>query len=202
MEFSAVFTLVFLSSAWVGEAICQKDKRQITPTLTLTACGLLTMCLIAQLRFPQLLFLLERNTIKVVDGEWWRLITALFFQDGGIIGSLTNIVALFFIGNLAEQIRNRRDWLLISYFVGALVAECVALRWQPSVQAIRLRPARYSGSLISFRPPSQMPPRSKILRIFAITSCLVLVATGDVHGVAGMAGILLGVLIPDRKWIA
>jgi hypothetical protein len=47
-----------------------------------------------------------------------------------------------------------------------------------------------------------MPPRSKILRIFASTSCLVLVATGDVHGVAGMAGILLGVLIPDRKWIA
>jgi membrane associated rhomboid family serine protease len=141
MEFPAVLTLVFLSSAWVGEAICQKDKRRTTPTLTLMACALLTMCLIAQLRFPQLLILLERNTAKIVDGEWWRLITALFFQDGWIIGGLTNIVALFFVGDLVEQIRSRRDWLLIS-IVGALVAECVALRWQPIGAGIRLRPAR------------------------------------------------------------
>jgi rhomboid protease GluP len=201
MEFPAVLTLVFLSSAWVGEAICQKDKRRTTPTLTLMACALLTMCLIAQLRFPQLLILLERNTAKIVDGEWWRLITALFFQDGWIIGGLTNIVALFFVGDLVEQIRSRRDWLLIS-IVGALVAECVALRWQPIGAGNSIATCSLAGSLISFRPPSQMPPRSKILRIFASTSCLVLVATGDVHGVAGMAGILLGVLIPDRKWIA
>ena len=76
------------------------------------------MCLIAQLRFPQLLILLERNTTRVVDGEWWRIVTALYFQDGWIIGGLTNIVALFFIGNLVEQIRSRRDWILMSIVGG------------------------------------------------------------------------------------
>lgn len=159
------------------------------------------MCLIAQLRFPQFLFLLERNTTKVVVGEWWRMITALFFQDGWIIGGLTNIVALFFIGNLVEQLRSRRDWLLIS-IVGALVAECVALRWQPIGAGNSIATCSLAGSLIAVRPPSQMPTQSKIQRIIAITSCLVLVAAGDVHGVAGMAGILLGVLRSDRKWIA
>jgi hypothetical protein len=44
-----------------------------------------------------------------------------------------------------------------------------------------------AGSVIAVRPPSQMPAGSKIWRVLAITSVLVLVAAGDVHGVAGMA---------------
>jgi rhomboid protease GluP len=193
MDFSAAFTMVFLSFAWVAGAICQKDKKRKTPALTVTVCGLLTICLVAQLRFPQLLILLQRNTAKMVEGEWWRILTALFFQDGWIIGGLTNIVALFFIGSLVEQVRSRRDWLLIG-IVGTLVTECVALRWQPIGAGNSIATCSLAGSLIALRPPSQIPARSKILRIVAITSCLVLVAAGDVHGVAGMAGILLGLL--------
>jgi rhomboid protease GluP len=197
MDFSAVFTMVFLSSAWVAETICQKDKKRKTPTLTLTVCGLLTICLVAQLRFPHLLILLQRNTAKiVVEGEWWRILTALFLQDGWVIGGLTNIVALFFIGSLVEQVRSRRDWLLIS-IVGALVTECVALRWQPIGAGNSIATCSLAGSLIALRPLSQTPARSKILRIVAITSCLVLVATGDVHGIAGMVGIFLGLLLSN-----
>jgi rhomboid protease GluP len=197
MDFSAAFTMVFLSSAWVSEAICQKDKKRKTPTLTLTVCGLLTICLVVQLRFPLLLILLQRNTAKIVEGEWWRILTALFFQDGWIIGGLTNIVALFFIGSLVEQVRSRRDWLLIG-IVGALVTECVALRWQTIGAGNSIATCSLAGSLIALQALSQMPARSKILRVVAITSCLVLVAAGDVHGIAGMAGIFLGLLLLNR----
>jgi rhomboid protease GluP len=193
MDLPAVVTMIFLASVWVAEAICQKDTRRRRPIVTWTACGLLTMCLIAQLRFPQLLILFERNTTRILHGEWWRIVTALFFQDGWIVGGVTNIVSLFFIGKLVEQIRSRQDWLLAA-FVGALAGELVALRWQPIGAGNSIATCSLAGFLIGVRPLSQMRAASKIPRIFAIAISLLLAADRDLHGVAGIVGILLGVL--------
>jgi hypothetical protein len=43
----------------------------------------------------------SREATRILAGEWWRLVTALFFQHGGLIGGLTNIATLFWIGDLA-----------------------------------------------------------------------------------------------------
>jgi hypothetical protein len=69
-----------------------------------------------------LLILFRRDATRILAGDWWRIVTALFFQDGGLIGGLTNIATLFWIGNVVEQIRSRNYWLLVA-IAGALVAE-------------------------------------------------------------------------------
>ena len=197
MEMAIVLTMVFLTVSWIAEAICLKGARWRTPSLTLIACGLLLVCLIAQLSFPGLLVLFERDTTRILAGEWWRMGTALFFQDGGLVGGLTNIVTLFWIGNVVEQVRSRWYWLLIS-IAGALIAECFALRWQPVGAGNSVATCSLAGSLIMNRPFSRVPTVSKVLRAVAILIVLLLVAAHDVHGVAGMTGILLSVLVSNR----
>ena len=190
--------MVFLTVSWIAEAICIQGTRWRTPSLTLTACGLLLFCLVAQLACPWLLIVFERDTTRILAGEWWRIGTALFFQDGWLVGGLTNIVTLFCIGNVVEQVRSRWYWLLIS-IAGALVAECFALRWQPVGAGNSVATCALAGSLIMNRPFSRVPTVSKVLRAGAILIVLLLVAAHDVHGVAGMTGIFLSVLVSNSS---
>jgi hypothetical protein len=101
MDTPIILTMVFLSSTWISEVICLKGGRWRAPILSLTTCGLLLGCFIAQLSFPELLILFSREATRILAGDWWRLVTALFFQHGGLIGGLTNIATLFWIGDLA-----------------------------------------------------------------------------------------------------
>jgi membrane associated rhomboid family serine protease len=46
---------------------------------------------------------LERTPVGL-SGEWWRSFTALFVQDGGLPGTLSNLAFLLVIGTIAEQV--------------------------------------------------------------------------------------------------
>src|SRR5215510_8539444 len=46
-----------------------------------------------QLFFPVILQMLERNYEQFLAGDWWRLVTPLFVQDGGVSGSIFNLVS-------------------------------------------------------------------------------------------------------------
>jgi membrane associated rhomboid family serine protease len=102
-----------------------------TPWTTLIVAGLISAGLILQIILPQLLALCMRNRLLILKGELWRLITALFFQDGGLAGGISNIVGLLFIGSLAEQFWTRKEWLII-FFIGGILSEVAGFWWQPS----------------------------------------------------------------------
>jgi hypothetical protein len=189
-----VVLLLFLAFAWGTEAIRLRNIKLRKPTLTLSVCGILLATLTAQLLFPRLLVLFRRDAIRIFAGEWWRIASALIFQDGGLIGGLTNIAALFWIGNAVEQVRSRRDWLLIG-FAGALIAECFALRWQPEGAGNSVFTCSLAGSLIFANSFSRASTASRILQVAAILSALFLAAGRDLHGVAGISGTILGLRI-------
>ena len=46
-----------------------------------------------QIFLPMLLTTLQRDPTRVLQGEWWRIITALFVQDGGIAGTVFNLLS-------------------------------------------------------------------------------------------------------------
>jgi rhomboid protease GluP len=187
-------SLLFLAFAWVAEAIRLTHAQLRKPILTWCGCGLLLATLISQLAFPQLLALFQRDATRIFAGEWWRVLSALFFQDGGLIGGLTNILTLFWIGSAVEQVRSRWNWLAVG-LAGALIAECAALRWQPVGAGNSVFTCSLAGSLITSGRFSRLPNPSKILRVAAILVAFFLVAAHDLHGVAAMAGIVLGWLI-------
>src|SRR6185503_5326540 len=68
-----------------------------------------------QFFFPSLLPLFERNYERFLAGDWWRLVTSLFVQDGGIAGSIFNLVSLILVGVVAERLWGSRRWLVIFF---------------------------------------------------------------------------------------
>ena len=99
------------------------------PLLTLAMALLVGATFVAQNLWPGLLDSLARDP-RLLSGEPWRGVTALFVQDGGAAGALFNLACLLLLGTSAERRFSRRAWLAI-YFLGGVTAEVLALAWQP-----------------------------------------------------------------------
>ena len=94
--------------------------------LTLTILVLTAIPGLAQLAWPVLLTRFERDPVAIADGEWWRLVTTLVFQDGGVVGTAFNLITLAVLGALAEPLLGRPRWLVL-YLGGAAVGEAAGI---------------------------------------------------------------------------
>jgi membrane associated rhomboid family serine protease len=100
------------------------------PRLTLTVFVLTAVPSCAQAVLPSVLPDLER-TPAGLTGQWWRSLTSLTVQDGGVLGTLSNLLFLLAIGAIAEQVLTRPRWLAL-YLLPGLAGEFVAYSWQPT----------------------------------------------------------------------
>jgi membrane associated rhomboid family serine protease len=82
------------------------------------------------LAVPGVLEALER-TPQGLHGEWWWTFTALFVQDGGVLGTVSNLTFLALLGVLAERLVGPR-WWLAAYFGAGLAGELAGYAWQPT----------------------------------------------------------------------
>src|SRR3954471_13367685 len=83
----------------------------------------LTACFsIAQFTDAALLPRFERDPAPIADGEWWRLATSLVFQDGGVAGTVSNLLFLLVLGVLTEQALGPWRWLAL-YLAGAVAGQ-------------------------------------------------------------------------------
>jgi membrane associated rhomboid family serine protease len=78
---------------------------------------------------PEVLAALQR-TPEGLHGDWWRSVTALSVQDGGVVGTVSNLAFLLVLGALAEQVLGSRRWL-VCYFGAGLAGELAGYAWQP-----------------------------------------------------------------------
>lgn len=100
------------------------------PLVTVVVLAVTAACAVAQALVPGMLAALERAPVTL-HGQWWRLGTSLFVQDGGLIGTLSNLLFLVLVGAMAEQVLTRPSWLL-HYFAPGVATEFVACAWQPT----------------------------------------------------------------------
>jgi membrane associated rhomboid family serine protease len=137
---------------------------------------------------------LERDADRIAAGQFWRLVTTLVQQDGGVAGTVFNLGSLLVLGSVAEVLVGPRRTIATFFTVGAL-AQLPALAWQPigagnsvanfglagliSVVVVRARPA-----------PAVMAPA-----ILALGTGAVLLASRDVHGAAFVLGALGGFVL-------
>src|ERR1043166_5289024 len=73
------------------------------PKITIVLFLIVAVPTVLQFFFPALLTALERDRSRILAGEFWRLATSLLVQDGGIQGSVFNLVSLLLLGSVAER---------------------------------------------------------------------------------------------------
>lgn len=100
------------------------------PLLTAIVFGVTAAVNVAQFAAPAVLTTLER-TPAGRHGDWWRSGTSLLVQDGGVGGTISNLLFLVIVGVAAEQVAARWAWL-VAYLGAATAGEAVGYAWQPT----------------------------------------------------------------------
>jgi membrane associated rhomboid family serine protease len=158
-------------------------------TLTVFLCAAVPSCL--QAAVPAILHDLER-TPAGLTGQWWRSVTSLTVQDGGVLGTLSNLAFLLIIGTIAEQVLTRPRWLAL-YLVPGLAGEFVAYSWQPTGAGNSVAVCGLSGALavLMLRDRRCAPPVAAYAQLLWV-GCLVATASAIAGGlIFGAVGLLL-----------
>lgn len=193
--------LLLLTAAVTAAVVGRLDRppgpaRRPVPTLATMA--VLVAALAAQMRWPGLLPLLRRDAGAVAAGEWYRLFTALWFQDGGVPGGAFNIALLFYLGTAAEARWSRSAWLCL-YLGTGVVTELTALWWQPIGAGNSIATRGLAGGILAGRPMACHARLGRGLRVVAVAAGVALVAGRDIHGVALLIGAGIGLLLRLRR---
>jgi membrane associated rhomboid family serine protease len=158
------------------------------PWLTLTVFLLTAVPSCVQVAAPALLHDLER-TPAGLTGQWWRSVTSLAVQDGGVLGSLSNLAFLLVIGSIAEQVLTRPRWPVL-YLMPALAGEFVAYGWQPVGAGNSVAVCGLSGALavLMLRDRRYVPPAAPYAQLLwtgALAGTVSLIAAGLIFAAAG-----------------
>ncbi|MBF6331228.1 rhomboid family intramembrane serine protease [Nocardia transvalensis] len=176
------------------------------PALTATVFLITTATGVAQLAYPALFDHVRRDPSRIDAGQWWRLLTAMFFQDGWAAGLIFNLMILLVFGAIAERVLGRARWLLM-YFGCGLFGQAMSYLWLHSTGAGNsMCVAGLVGALTltALRAPDRFGPRRPGKPLLYAVPVLAVVDTvlRDNHGLPVLLGMALGLLLlPDRSGI-
>jgi len=141
-------------------------------------------------------------------GEWWRVLTALFAQDGGIAAAVLNLLVVAIVMLAGNAVWGW--WRAGLLFLGiSVVLNLAALAWQPGggtsfasdglLMATSARLALDGAGTGPGAVGGRGLAGGSVLRVAAavqLAAGVVLVAAGDAHGVALVLGFAVGALLP------
>jgi len=170
--------------------------------LVTLACG------IAQLVHRPLYEFVVRDASRIDEGQWYRLLTGMMFQDGRSSGLISNLLLLAVFGTVAERVFGRRRWLIL-YFgcgwfgqfmsyvwlnpVGAGNSMCVAGLIGGLATMVLVASHRYGVTL-----PVQLRILASAVPVLAVVDTIL----HDNHGLPCLLGMALGFLLlphPERS---
>lgn len=188
----------------LDQLLATMGRRASTPRATATLWIITAATSTAQLLHPVLLDQFRRNPVALAAGQWWRMVTPMFFQDGHLLGTIFNLVVLAVIGARAEKLLGPWRWLVV-YFGAGLFGDAVSYLWlNPTGAGNSMAVAGLLGTLAvtaltaGRRYGVDIPRR---LRTAALA--LPLLAVGDTllhdnHGLPLLLGMWLGLLLLPR----
>jgi membrane associated rhomboid family serine protease len=174
------------------------------PVLTGVVFVVTLACGIAQLVHPPLYGFVVRDAARIDDGQWYRLVTGMFFQDGWAFGLVSNLLWLAVFGTLAERVFGRARWLVL-YFGCGLSGQVMSYVWLNPVGAgnsmcvagligglavvVMVASRRYGVVL-----PTQFRVMAFAVPVLAVADTVV----HDNHGLPCLLGMALGFLLLPR----
>jgi membrane associated rhomboid family serine protease len=154
---------------------------------------------IGQFTIPELLSWGANFGPLTVNGQWWRLFTALFVHFN-VLHLLLNMWALWNIGCLTERLFGRRTYLFLYVCAGAL-ASLASIAWDPSLASVGASGAIFGvfGAFLGFLRQQRRQIPSWILRkhwISTLAFVLFNLASGalqpGIDNAAHVGGLLCG----------
>jgi len=172
------------------------DARRSFPWLAVVLGLAVGIPSLLQFAVPAVGDALRRNPrLTVHDGQWWRILTAVAAQDGGLIGAVFTLAVLIAVVAVAQWIWGWRMTLLL-FFVPSIVLNLLAVfAWNAPGGGSSFATDGLLASLCGLALVSLRDTIGRLCAALVVAIGVVLVATGDAHGVAILLGALLGALL-------
>ncbi|MFJ7210336.1 rhomboid family intramembrane serine protease [Amycolatopsis sp. NPDC098790] len=178
------------------------------PYLTAAVFAVTLACGIAQLADRGLYDHVVRDAARIDAGEWYRLVTGMFFQDGWAFGLTSNLVWLAVFGTLAERVFGRARWLVL-YFGCGLFGQVVSYLWLNPVGAgnsmcvVGLIGGLAAVVMVASRRYGVvLPVQFRVLAFAAPVLAVVDTVVHDNHGLPLLLGLALGFLLLPRPVVS
>jgi membrane associated rhomboid family serine protease len=155
---------------------------------------------VLQFFFPAILSTFQRDYERFLNGDWWRLVTPLFVQDGGVPGTIFNLISLALVGSVAERIWNGRTMLFI-FFIGGIIGEIVGFAWQPIGAGNSIGNFSLAASIAIATLTRPSPNPAQLLAVVALGANGILLWLQDIHGAAALMGVIHAFFL-SRVWHA
>lgn len=198
MDLVGIVGLVAIVACSIVACPYVDDEHRLAPVLTLSVAALVAACLVAQLFHPALLLQLRRDAGAIRSGESYRILTSLLVQDGGLIGGIFNLSMMAVVGRVAEKALGRLRWFLL-YVGGGVLAELVAMSWQPIGAGNSVAIMSLAGALLTHAVLQAEPLWRRLASAGGLGMVAALCLRGDIHGAAAGIGAVLALLVPARQ---
>jgi membrane associated rhomboid family serine protease len=173
-----------------------KPNRRV-PIATIVVLALTGLLTGLQFVFPILLSVLRRNPDAISRHEYWRLITPLFVHADGWRQIVFNFSAIAIVGVIAEKIFGSAWWLIL-YFVPGVVAEIIALSWDPYGAGASIAGAGLLGALVAWLLLVNKRVQAWAGASIILSGAIVLTYFRDIHGPPILLGASIAVLMLNR----
>ena len=166
------------------------------PVVAVTATVVIGVPSLLQYVWPGIATALERNPdLTLHHGQWWRVLTALLAQDGGLAGAIFNLLVVAGVVLLGEWIWGRATTVVL-FLLPSIVLNLLAIvYWNASGGGSSFAS---DGLLMSMCGLALVTLRDLAATICAGIAILIgislVVFLNDAHGVAILVGAGLGIL--------
>lgn len=181
----------FLASA--PRMMRESGRRPRPPVLAIVLVAVIGIPSIAQYLGASAIgdALRREPALTLQHGEWWRVLTSLLAQDGGLVAAIFGLAVVAVAITFSTWIQG--TWLTLAIFVFcSIVLNLLAIGWGAVGGGTSFAS---DGTMLSVLALGLVALRNRIVMvaaIIAIAGGIVLVVLDDAHGVAILLGAAIG----------
>jgi hypothetical protein len=165
------------------------------PWLAIAAVIVVGVPSLLQYALPSLGHALQRDPAATLGhGEWWRPVTALLAQDGGLVAAVFNLVVVGAVVLVGEWSWGRVR-TVVAFVAPSIVLNLIALAWTGRGGGSSFAS---DGLMVALTLGTASTGRIPALRVIAAVQLVigvVLVVLNDAHGLAMLVGAAVGLLL-------
>jgi membrane associated rhomboid family serine protease len=151
-----------------------------------------------QFAIPSIGAALSRRPSLELHGQWWRVLTAIMAQDGGVVGAIFNLLVVAVVVTLGERAWGR--WRTVVLFLGpSIVINLLAVAWNAPGGGSSFGSDALLLSMCALGVLTLRRPLVLVCASIAGAAGIVLVVANDAHGVAMLLGAALGLAFGFRR---